>query len=177
MAEDVLRIRRFVRALVQRERALLALRVAARTALVLLAVLLWGTVATVVRLERPAAALFAVALAGIGGWVAFALPLLVEWRRTGDPLGQARRVEALRPELRGRLLTAVSHPEGTSGGESDALLGLVVRRAVGALQGLGSSEVHPARPAVRQAGLAAVAWLVGVVVVAVVGPTEVARLT
>lgn len=159
----------------QRERALLALRVAARTALLLVAVLLWGTVATVVHLDRPAAALFAVALAGVGGWIATALPLLVDWHSTGDPVRQARRVESLRPELRGRLLTAVSHGEGASGGESEALLGLVVRRAVAALQGLGPAEVHPSRPALKWAGLAAAAWLVGVVAVAVVGPTDVAR--
>ncbi|MEQ1503396.1 MAG: DUF4175 family protein [Myxococcota bacterium] len=179
MAEDVLRIRDFVRALVQRERALLVLRIALRTALLLLTVVLWGTVATVVRLDRPTAALVATGLGGIGLWVAVALPLLVGWRPTGDPIRHARRVEELRPALRGRLLTAVEHTgelgQAPAVGQSEALLALVLRKAVGALGGLGPADVYPARPIVRVLGLTGAAWLIGMLAVLVVGPGDVAR--
>jgi hypothetical protein len=175
VAEDVLRIRGFVAALARRARTLLVLRVAARTALLLLTVLLWGTLASVFRVDRPTAALVAVALAGIGGWAALALPLLLDWRATGDPVGHARRVEGLRPGLRGRLVTAVQHAGGAGPGESEALLGLVLRRAVGMISGLGPREVYPARPALRALVGAGLAWVVGVAVVLAVGPADVAR--
>ncbi|MEZ4240719.1 MAG: DUF4175 family protein [Myxococcota bacterium] len=160
----------------RRTRVLLGLKIAARTALLLLAVLMWGTLASVIRLDRPTAALVAVTLAGIGGWIALALPLLVDWRATGDAVGHARRVEGIRPDLRGRLLTAVEHTRGAAQpGESEALVGLVLRRAVGRIAGLAPGEVYPARPAVRVAATAGAAWLVGLALLLLAGPGDVAR--
>lgn len=177
MAEDVAHIRRFVASLIRRERGLLAARVVARAAGLGVALLLAMVLAAVVRLDRGTASLVAVALAGVGGWVAVAWPLLVEWRSAGDPQRQARRVEALRPELRGRLITAVDRVEGAAVGESDALLALLLRRALGALKGLPAAEVHPARPALRAMGLASLAWAVGLIALLAApgGPLGVAR--
>lgn len=175
MAEDVVRIRGLIGALARRARALIVLRVAARTALLLLVVVMWGTLATLLRADRPSAALIAVALAGIGGWVAVALPLLLDWRPASDPIRHAREVESLRPGLRGRLLTAVQHTDGAAAGESEALLGLVVRRAVAAVSGLSPADVYPARPAVRSAIAVGVAWALGMIAVIAVGPGDVAR--
>src|SRR5690606_27312034 len=95
---------------------------------------------------------------GVGGWALVALPLLLGWRRTGDVARQAGLVEALAPELRGRLLTAVERADGPRGGESPALLGLVARRAVAAIRELGPERVHPGGR-LRRALIAAVALL------------------
>ena len=159
----------------RRERALLVLRIAARTALLALAVLAATVVASVIHLDRGAATMVVVALAGIGGWIAVALPLLLEWRATGDTLRQARRVEALRPFLRGRLITAVGHGDGPDGATSPDLLALVVRRAAEVVGGIGASEVHDARKAVGWAGAASVLWAIGLPVLLLVsgGPAAV----
>ncbi len=109
VSDDIARIERFVLSLVRRERLLLLLTVAGRTALLLLAVALAILVLPLLRVERGAAMLLVVLAAGIGGWFAVALPILRGWRAAGDPVAQAGRVEALRPGLRGRLLTAVDH--------------------------------------------------------------------
>jgi len=161
LAEDVNRIRSFVLALVRRERLLLGIRVAARAALLALLTLLCMVAASAVRVDRASATLVVVGLAGLGGWVAVALPLLLEWRRSGDALRQARAVEALRPVLRGRLVTAVGHPDGPEGGESPALFAAVVQRAAAAVSGLAPRDVHTARPALRWVGAASVLWALG----------------
>lgn len=176
-SEQPSRIAGFVRSLVQRERALLVVRTLARTASLLIAVIVWGAVAATARIDRPSAALVAVALLGIGGWFTTALPLLVGWRPAGDPLRQARRVEELAPDLRGRLITAVHHtsgrPSGVPGG--DALLGLIVSRAQAGVARVAPRQVHPAGRAVRAAVAAAAVWTVGWILVLVLGPLDTAR--
>jgi hypothetical protein len=158
VAEDVVRIRRFVAALVRRERALLLSRIAARTAFLVLVVAVLLVGAAVLRLDRGAASLAVVAAAGIGGWLAVAWPLLVEWRRSADAVRQARHVEALRPALRGRLVTAVAHSGVVGPGESEVMLGLVSRRAAAVVDQVPPDDVHPSRPALRTAVASGAAW-------------------
>lgn len=176
MAEDAHHIRRFVELLIRRERGLLALRIVARAALLLLCLLAATILASLIRADRGAATMGLVTLGGIGAWIAVAWPLLLEWGSTGDALRQARRVEALRPELRGRLVTAVDHGIRSEGG-AQPLLALVVRRAASALKGLRADEVHDAKPALKWLGGATLLW-VGVLpmlLVASGGPRAVAQ--
>jgi hypothetical protein len=175
VAEDVLRIRRFVNVLVRRERLLLALRVAARVALLLVLMLAWGALASVIRVDKSAAVLLLVALAGVGGWVAVAWPLLVDWSSTGDPVRQARRVESLVPDLRGRLITAVEHAKDGQVPESAPLLGLVLRNALKVVSNIAPDQVHPARPALQMAAFTGVIWLLVTIGVVAVGPGDVLR--
>ena len=128
MPEDLQHIRAFIRALVRRERRLMA-GVAGARALAVCACGVWLTVLALWgRWDRIATAMATVVVLGtlMGAWVLW--PLLRGWGPSGDPMRQARRVEALDPELRGRLLTSVEHRNGAEGHESEALFGLVVRR-------------------------------------------------
>lgn len=173
MAQDFLLLRQFVASLVRRERWLLAIDIGARTAALLLVALLWSSFAAVGHVGRPLAALLLVALVGVGSWFSLALPLLSAWRDSADPLRQARRVEGLVPELGGRLVTAMGHPAGATGGESEALLGLVVRRAKVAVDRVTPEDVYPAQPSIRRAGVTGGAWLVGLLLFVLLGPGEV----
>jgi hypothetical protein len=175
VAEDVVRIRRFVAALVRRERALLLSRIAARTAFLVLVVAVLLVGAAVLRLDRGAASLAVVAAAGIGGWLAVAWPLLVEWRQSADAVRQARHVEALRPALRGRLVTSVAHAGVAGPGESEVMLGLVSRRAAAVVDEVPPDDVHPVRPALRTAVASGAAWAVALALaVALPGGTSAA---
>lgn len=170
MAEDIQRIRTFLRGLVWRERALLLARVAGRAALLWAATTAWFAAAPHLGLQRAAGLLLLVVGAGVGAWVAVALPLLREWAPAGDPLRQAERVEAVRPELRGRLLTAVDGTRSPIDPSREALLALVVGRAVRGLSGVRNAEVHragSAAPAVLGGGLA---LLLGAVALLALGP-------
>ncbi len=96
----------------------------------------------------------AVAL-GLGALVACTL-VLRRWRRAVTPLRQAGLVEAVRPELRGRLLTAAERPQGPRGQESGDILALTRARAARVLADVRGAEVHP-RAALRP-WLASLAW-------------------
>jgi len=177
VSDDLSRIRRFIDALTRRERFLLLARVAFRTVVLAVAVELLLVFAAAGGWERSVATAGLVLLAGVGAWVAVVVPLARSWHHTGDVLRQARLVEALAPELRGRLLTAVERTEGPQGQESPALLGLIARRAAGVLDGVRPHLVHPARSVLRLAGATALLGLVGLVVAAVApgGPFGTAR--
>lgn len=161
MSDDASSIQRFVAALVRRERVLLLVRVAARAGLLGVLVLALSVIAPMAGASRGPAALVVVVVAGVGGWLAVLLPMLVAWRRSGDRLRQARAVEELRPALRGRLITAVEHGEG-GGSVSPELYHLVVSRAARTVGEVAPEEVHEARPAVGWVVAATVAWVVGV---------------
>ena len=169
MPEDANRIHRFVRTLVVRQRVLLGLRVLARTAALLLGLIVVMVAAAVFDVDRGAAALVAALLLGVGVWIAAAMPLLFEWNAAGDALQQARRVEQLKPELRGRLITAVDQrPPGpdpqtdtADGPAASGLVGLVVTRAARVIDDVQPHDVHDAKVALRWLTLASVAWLVG----------------
>lgn len=156
MTEDLQRIRTFVATLVWWERGLLVARVALHSALLGVALVAIGVVAAALQWDRSTAVLLLVAVGGCGLWLLVALPLLLRWRGAGDPLHQARRVEALQPELRGRLLTAVERVDGARPHESEALLGLVAQRASTALASVSVRRVHPVGHVVRLAVAAAV---------------------
>lgn len=147
-------LRSFVRALVQRERLLLLGRVLLQSLGLILTLLLVAVLVAILGADRSAAAVVLVLTAGIGSFFAVFVPLYQGWRRSGDVLRQARRVEAMRPTLEGRLLTVVERLDGPRGQESEAILGLVARRAQERLRGLSPGRVHRSWPlAVGAAGI------------------------
>jgi hypothetical protein len=166
MSDELGRLHGLVGALARRERALLVWQTALRGA-ALLALVLAVAAAVVWRdVPRAYAVTWIVLVAGGGAWFLVAAPWASRWRRAGDPLRQARLLEARDPELRGRLVTAVGHtvtPAGqgaTRGQESPALLALVARRALERASRQDPREVHPVGPLRRWGGTAASAWLV-----------------
>lgn len=169
MSQDFEAIHRFVRSLVRRERLLLLARVGLQLLGLLIALILVAAVTPVVGLGRSGGAAALVLVAGFGGWALFAAPLMVGWRRTGDPLRQARLVEQLQPRLEGRLLTSVERLDGPRGQESEAILGLIARRAHERLGGVSAGAVHRAWPLGAGAG-ALLAGLLAIVLTVVLVP-------
>lgn len=159
---DLAALRGVLAALVGRERRLLL----ARAALQVVAALALSALLAAVLVSRGVArdpAVLVLALMG-GLWLALALalPLLPGWRPSGDLLRQARRVEAVQPALRSRLVTAVDRallasppPPGTVAiPTSPALLARAASRALALAAPVPPAAVHPDRP-VRYALLAA----------------------
>ncbi|MCB9745341.1 MAG: DUF4175 family protein [Alphaproteobacteria bacterium] len=99
------------------------------------------------------------------------------WWRAADELRQARGIEAAKPELRGRLITALERREGPVGQESPGILALIVKRAERMLQGFDPAQVYPAK-ALRRPALATLAlallWAIGSLL-APMGPVETLR--
>ena len=125
----------------------------------------FSVLAAVFGAERSTAALVLTLLAGIGGWIALAWPALVEWRRAGDRLRQAREVERLKPELRGRLVTAVAQVDEATGEAANehvaqGLAALVVRRAAHTVAGLEPEQVHRSRVSLMWVAGASALWAV-----------------
>lgn len=170
VADDLRRIRTFLRGLVWRERALLFARVAGRTALVSAAALAWIAAAPHLGVERAAGVLVLVVGLGLGLWTAAALPLLQEWAPSGDALRQAGRVEAVRPGLRGRLVTAVDNARGPADGSHEPLLALVVSRASRGIADVRGGEVHRFTRAVPALLLGLAAGVGGLGAVGLGGP-------
>ncbi len=177
MSEDRASLQRLIAALTRRERWLLVLRallqVLAAAGLVVLAAVGLASV----RLPRELALGLWLVIALLLPMAALLLPALRRWRRAGDSGHQARLAEALRPGLRGRLVTLAERPDGPQPGESDDLLELAARRARGLLDGLAPAEVHPARPLRRfwlAAGLVLVAC--GLSALGPVGPASALRV-
>lgn len=160
MTDELARVHGLVHALARRERALLVWQVGLRS-VVLAAVGLTGAALAVWRDVPHATAVTWIVLGlGVGAWFAVAAPWLRHWRRAGDLVRQARRVEALEPALRGRLLTAVGRPQGPIGQESPTVLALVARRALSLAEAVPSDRVHPVRPVRRWAAASLAAWAV-----------------
>lgn len=157
MADDLQLIRRFVATLIRRERWLIAGVALLRFGGMLAALVLLSVVASRGAWERSAALMVLVGVTALGLWVSVWAPLLTRWRPSGDPMRQARAVERLRPELRGRLITALA---GGGGSSSEALLGLVARRAAEVVRGISAGAVHPMGHLWRTLTVAALAWLV-----------------
>lgn len=115
-------------------------------------------------------------LGGLGALVAAVAGR--RFRSAGQAVVQARRVEALRPELRGGLLAAIEAPDQEGAkpaprGVSVVLLERARRRVAATVAEVSPKEVHSARPAQIAAGVA-VAALVGVLAAErlPVGPTD-----
>ena len=144
MTQDLQGIGRYVSSLVWRERTLILIRIALQGAFLGIAVLFLAVLAAVAAWERSTAVAAVVLLAGGGAWFGIGFPLLTRWKRAGDPRRQARLVETVEPELRGRLLTAVDRIDGPQGQESPAMLGLIARRALGIARAVRPSKIHPA---------------------------------
>lgn len=82
----------------------------------------------------------------VGAWP------LRDVRAARDARRQALRVEALRPELKGALLTVLDRAAVPRG--SPALLARLATRAAGEVEAVPPESVHPSRPLRRLAGLA-----------------------
>ncbi len=162
MSQDRTRLLGVVEALARRERDLIRRGTALRAAL--LVAVAFGLAFALARLDvaRPVAATWLVLWLGLGGLALIAVPWRSAWRSASDLMRQARLLEAIEPELRGRLVTVVAHREGVRGAESEVLLELAARRAVGPATRHLPERVHPGRD---QRGWQ-VAALVGVVAVA-----------
>ncbi|MEN0067549.1 MAG: hypothetical protein AAGA48_35785, partial [Myxococcota bacterium] len=157
MADELQWIRAFVERLVRRERALVALRVAASTAVLLLLALGLAVAAVALRLDRAWTTFGLLLVMGIGGWFAIAWPLLTTWRDVADPLRQARHVEAQHPDFRGRLVTALDLDPDQAG----PLAGLVVRRARQRLTRLSVTDLLPAHRTFQALQVVGLLWLFG----------------
>lgn len=169
MNAELARVLERVAALARRERSLLVaaslVRVLALAALALVAaaVVAWANV------PRATAASWLTLGGGLGSWFIVGRPLFRAWAAAGDPLRQARLVEAREPALRGRLVTAVTHAEGVRGAESPALLGLVARRAWDLSAAHEPELVHPSKGVRRWGAGAGVVWAVALLAV-LLGP-------
>lgn len=155
LLRQVAGIRLRLAALTRRERSLLAaragLQLVGATALVfLLAAALVSTGAS-----RDLSLLVLGVVSPVLLLAALLWPLALRWSSSGRPLGQALRVEGLRPELRARLVTALER--GEEAGQSPPAgvralpisLPLLLRastRAREVLDAVAPTEVHPARP-------------------------------
>jgi hypothetical protein len=157
MREDLTRIRTFVDALVRRERVLVFLGVAGRLAWLLAAIFAGLGVAALSRWDRSGSSALLVLFSGIGLWWATALPLLQGWSSAADRRRQARLTESHEPDLRGRLVTAVDRVDGPIGQESEAMLGLVARRASEHIARIPASSIHPAGRRIAHATAASLA--------------------
>ncbi len=170
MVEHAHSIRRFLERLVRRERGLLLLEIAGRSAVVLGLAGLVAVLAVPLGLPRGVAASSLALVLGVGFWVAAVHPLLTRWRAAGDLLRQARMVERVRPDLRGRLVTTAERLHALHPGESAVLLGRIARRAWVGCRDLPPRAVHGAfRAAVAQA-LALVALTAPLPFALVTGP-------
>lgn len=176
-SESQATIRALLGSLTRRERVLIVGRVALR----LLAVA--GGVAGVAMLAvwrawpRETAALWIALIFGLGVWISVVVPWIQQWRAAGNAERQARLVEGLRPELRGRLITAVSAVAEGSAEAGNPLSGLMVARAARMLGDLRIDRVHPVRSVRRAAMVAFTLWLAAGVMSAIVpgGPGGVWR--
>lgn len=142
MVEHTHSIRTLIRRLIWRERALICLDVAARGLVVLGVAGGLAVVTAALDVDRGLAAAFLTVWLGVGAWAAFVLPLLTRWRTAGDPLRQARLVEGLQPELRGRLITSVERLDGPRPGESAFMAERIAKKAVAVASLVPESAVH-----------------------------------
>ena len=157
MADELQWIRSFVDRLVRRERALLALRIGAATATLLLVVLALSVGAATLRLDRAWSVFAIVVFLGTGAWFTLAWPLLTSWPRVADARRQARHVEARHPDFRGRLVTALD----IDAASDSPIAGLVVQRARERLAKLSVDELRPADRTLRLLQSVGLAWLIG----------------
>lgn len=164
MTTELAELERLVQALVQRERALAGWTALGRLAVVLATGAAAALAMRAWQVERPVGVALLVGFVGLATWFAVVAPWWRAWRRTADPMRQARRLEAREPRLRGRLVTAVGHAEGTRGAESAALLALVGRRAWALVGDTNVADVLPSADARRWGvgGLATWAIALGV---------------
>lgn len=143
------RIRRSMSVFVLRERAKVAMRVAAGC---LVLVALGGALlfaATAFRWDRSVVSALATLLGGTMAWFAVIGPLWRGLRGSGDVLAHARRVEAAHPDFRGRLVALV---DGGAPAGSSALYSRLAERVADAVGEVRPSVTHPLH---REVGLVA----------------------
>jgi predicted nucleic acid-binding Zn-ribbon protein len=174
MHEDLHRVVRLVEALARRERRLLLVRVSLRALRLALGLVFFALVAGPLGVDKPAAAAVLVLVAGIGAWSSVVVPLRRFWRAAGDRLRQARRIEELRPGLRGRMVVAVSRAADQGAGESDVMLARVARKAMEGVSDLAPGEVHPVGFLRTSVSLTALSAAAVVVTLGWVGPSRAA---
>ncbi len=152
---EVAGIRLRLAALSRRERSLLAARAGLQLVGATALVFLLAAALVSLGASRDLSLLVLGILGPILLLAALLWPLVLRWSSSGRPLGQALRVEGLRPELRARLVTALERGEEAgqpAPADVPALpisLPLLLRassRAREVLDAVDPAEVHPARP-------------------------------
>lgn len=158
MPEPLARIHAALMHLARRERRLLLLR--AFVGGVGAVALAWAVLATLVNTgwASRASGPWWVLLAGVTAACVAAWPLRA-WHSVRDVRRQAARVEDLRPELRGALLTVLDHqarpaPDGVA---ASPLLGRMAQRVVPTVAEVPAAQAWPATPLRRSGALAALA--------------------
>ncbi len=174
MSEERASLQRLLAALARRERWLLLARGLVQAAAGLGAVLLVAVALAAARLPWPAGLVLLVICAVLLPLLALLVPALPGWRSAGDLVRQARLVEALRPELRGRLITLAERPEGPQPGESASLLELAARRAQRLLDDVEPRRIHSPQP-VGRAALGLLVVLAACALTGALGPTSPAQ--
>ncbi|MCB9762859.1 MAG: DUF4175 family protein [Alphaproteobacteria bacterium] len=106
---------------------------------------------------------------GLAALVTLGIWLGMRWQQAGSAWHQARLLEALQPDIRGRLITLLERVDGPRGQESVGILALVARRARALVEPIPPQVVHPGRALVRPV-LAAFALLMAWGLVGVLGP-------
>ena len=150
----------------RRERGLLLLAAGAWAAVVFGGCLLVAAGLLSVGAQRSTTLIVTGVLALVGLSVLAIRVVGGRWSQAADPLVQARRLEALRPALRGRLLAAVDNrallEEGAKpapAGVSKVLLQRAAHKAAAAVADVPDDAVVHAAPAKRALLFACVAWL------------------
>jgi hypothetical protein len=166
-----------VAALVSRERWLVSGVALMRLSGLLAALVLVAVLALPLEAERSTAAAVSVLLLSAGSFILVVGPALLGWRAAGDVRRQARRVEALSPELRGRLLVAVERVDGPRAGESAEIVAEVVKQAEALAARVPPDRVHPSRGFLRSWAGSSGVWALALAAVWVVpgGPEAVLR--
>jgi archaellum component FlaC len=144
------RLARFAR----RERSLLLARALLQVLGVTFLSLLLATALVAARAPRSLALPLFVVLGGLALLAALSLPLARAWGETSRASRQARCVESLRPELRGRLLVVAERANGAREGESETILLWIAERCRTIVEALSPQEIHDTR-LLRRLGLAA----------------------
>jgi len=148
-------LRRLLLAHRDRQRRLLLARAALQGVMALAITALLAAVLLSLGASRALALGLVIGLGLVLFVAALLWPLLPGWRQAGELLVQARRVEALEPELRARLVTAVDRallpaaPGLPSPPISQALLARAVSRALVLARAVPADRVHPLRPVQR----------------------------
>lgn len=157
MRERLQRTLGFVRSVRDRERLLAVAKAVARGGGVLALALVALVVVPHTGLAGPPARWGLGLALALGVVFAVGGPLWRAWRAAGRMELQAARIEALRPELGGRLHAALRYADAPQDAASPMLIELLARRVSEGMHGLRPADAHPMGPAAAQLAGASVA--------------------
>ncbi len=163
MNEDRKRVAEYLSGLAGRERGLLLARGLAQWGVLCASALVLVTATANAGWMRNTAVFGLVTLGGCGSWALVVRPLFRQWRSSGDLVRQAKRVEDLKPELRGRLVAVAERLGGVPEGESPVIVERLATKALVTLREVRVGRVHSSRSAGAWAGAAGFWGLVALV--------------